>query len=253
MKKLVVLKLDGDFNRGFGVGLEIGEDGKRANIELSDNQLRLPPIPNLPNIYQEWCRSYRGLDGHRIKLKKGQVSNVKFTSLREDCQKKADNIKLIFTNWLKADSFRRIKEECLIRLSPDDEIRFIIRTTELQLRKLPWHLWDLFDNYPDYEIGLSCFSSQRFSRGYRSWVRILVILGNSEGINVSEDEKLLKEYCQDAELVVLAEPSVLELNEYLWDENGWDILFFSGHSRTESAQGRIYINSWDEGRFKNGG
>ncbi|MDY6897332.1 MAG: hypothetical protein SWZ49_04545, partial [Cyanobacteriota bacterium] len=62
MKKLVVLKLDGDFNQGFGVSLEIGEDGKHADVELNDNQLRLPPIPKLPSIYQEWCRSYRSLD-----------------------------------------------------------------------------------------------------------------------------------------------------------------------------------------------
>ncbi|MGB3640660.1 MAG: CHAT domain-containing protein, partial [Rivularia sp. (in: cyanobacteria)] len=245
MKKLVVLKLDGDFNQGFSVSLEIGEDGKRADFELSDNQLKLPPIPNLPHIYQEWCRSYRGLDGHRIKIKKGHLSHIKFTSLKEDCKAKADNIKRIFTNWLKADSFYRIKEECLIHLSPDDEIRFIIRTTEFQLRKLPWHLWDLFDSYPDAEIAVSCFSARRFTRSYRNQVRILIVLGNSEGINVADDEKLLKEYCRNAELVVLNEPSVLELNEYLWDEKGWDIFFFSGHSRTELQQGIIYLNRFD--------
>ena len=245
MKKLVVLKLDGNFDRGFGVSLEIGDDGKRGDVELSDNKLKLPPIPHLPDIYQEWCRSYRGLDGYRIKVKKDRISNVKFTSLKEDCRKKADNIKLNFTNWLKADSFRRIKEECLINLSPDDEIRFIIRTTEFQLRKLPWHLWDLFDSYPDTEIAVSCFYARRFTRSYRNQVRILIVLGNSEGINVAEDEKLLKKYCRDAELVVLNEPSVLELNEHLWDEKGWDILFFSGHSRTESDRGRIYLNRFD--------
>ncbi|MCJ8279792.1 MAG: hypothetical protein MJK14_07660 [Rivularia sp. ALOHA_DT_140] len=245
MKKLVVLKLDGDFNRGFGVSLEIGEDGKRADVELSDAQLRLPPIPKLPVIYQDWCRSYRGLDGLRIKVKKGQLSNIKVSSLKDDCRTKADSIKLIFNNWLKADSFRRVKEECLINLSPNDEIRFIIRTPEFQLRKLPWHLWDLFDSYPDVEVGLSSFSARSFSRSYRNRVRILIVLGNSEGINVSDDEKLLKEFCQDADLVVLAEPSVLELNEYLWDENGWDILFFSGHSKTELERGRIYINCCD--------
>ncbi len=245
MKKLVVLKLDGDFNQGFRVSLEIGEDGKRADFELSDDRLKLPPIPKLPDIYQDWCRSYRGLGGHRIKAKKGQISNVKFTSLKEACQTKADKIELNFTKWLKADSFYRIKEECLIHLSPDDEIRFIIRTTEFQLRKLPWHLWDLFDSYPDAEIGLSCFSARRLFRSYRNRVRILIVLGNSEGINVADDEKLLKELCHDAELVVLTEPSVLELNEHLWDDKGWDILFFSGHSRTESEQGIIYLNSVD--------
>ena len=245
MNKLVVLKLDGDFERGFRVGLEIGEDGKRADVELNDSQLRLPAIPKLPSIYQEWCRSYRGLDGYRIKVKKGYLSNVKVSSLKQECQRKADYIKFNFTNWLKADSFYRIKEECLINLSPDDEIRFIIRTTELQLRKLPWHLWDLFDSYLDAEIAFSSLSSCRFSRSYRNRVRILIVLGNSEGINVADDEKLLKQFCQDAELVVLTEPSVLELNEHLWDEKGWDILFFSGHSITESNQGRIYLNRFD--------
>ena len=73
----------------------------------------------------------------------------------------------------------------------------------------------------------------------------MIVLGNSEGINVADDEKLLKELCHDAELVVLTEPSVLELNEHLWDDKGWDILFFSGHSRTESEQGIIYLNSVD--------
>lgn len=70
-------------------------------------------------------------------------------------------------------------------------------------------------------------------------------MGNSEGINVAEDEKLLKEYCQSAEILVLDEPSPEELNEHLWDEKGWDMLFFSGHSRTESAQGRIFLNRTD--------
>ncbi len=250
MKKLVVLKLDGDFNRGFGVSLEVGEDGKRADVELNDSQLRLPAIPKLPNIYQEWCRSYRGLDGYRIKFKKEQLSHIKISSLKDDCQRKADNIKRIFTDWLKADSFYRIKEECFRNLSADDEIRFIIRTTQLQLRKLPWHLWDLFDSYPDAEIALSSFSSRRFTRSYRNRVRILIVLGNSEGINVADDEQLLKEYCRDAELVVLTEPSVLELNEYLWDEKGWDILFFSGHSRTESERGRFYLNNFDSLRIE---
>ncbi|MBD2337486.1 CHAT domain-containing protein [Calothrix sp. FACHB-156] len=245
MKKLVVLKLDGQLGEGVRVSLEIGEDGLPPFVELSDNQLRLPPIPTLPEIYQRWCRSYRSLDGHRIKPKKEQISNVRFKSLKDECEQLADTIKQNFLSWLQADSFRLIKEQCLIHLSPDDEVRFIIRTTDNQLRKLPWHLWDLFEHYPYAEIALSSNTSQRFTRKYRPHVRILIILGNSDGINVADDEKLLKQYCKNAELVVLVEPSPSELNEYLWDDRGWDILFFSGHSRTEESQGRIFLNRND--------
>ncbi|WP_248277574.1 CHAT domain-containing protein [Brasilonema sp. UFV-L1] len=245
MKKLVVLKLDGSFDQGFRVSLEIGEDGSLPDVELSDNEFRLPPLATLPNIYQDWSKIYRSLDGHRIKPKKEQIFHVKFQSLKQECHEKAEIIKQSLMSWLQADSFRLIKEQCLTQLTPGDEVRVIIRTTEPQLRKLPWHLWYLFESYPDAEVAFSSLSSQRFQRSDRPNIRILIILGNSEGINVAEDEKLLKEYCQKAETVVLVEPTPAELNAHLWDDKGWDILFFSGHSRTESTKGRIFLNGTD--------
>ncbi len=245
MKKLVVLKLDGNFREGFRVSVEIGEDGSLANFERSDNELRLPPIPTLPDIYQDWSNSYRSLDGHRIKPKKDQIVRVRFQSLKKECHDKAEIIKQNFINWLQADSFRQVKDLCLTQLTPADEVRVIIRTTEFQLRQLPWHLWDLFEYYPQAEVAFSSLSSQRFKRSVRPNPCILIILGNSEGINVAEDEKLLKQYCQKAETVVLVEPTPAELNKHLWDEKGWDILFFSGHSRTELTKGRIFLNHTD--------
>ncbi|MHC5673553.1 nSTAND1 domain-containing NTPase [Nostoc sp.] len=242
IKKLVVLKLDGNFDQGFRVGLSIGEDGSIPNVELSDNELKLPPLPTLPEIYQDWSKSYRSLDGHRIKAKKGQITHVRFQSVKQECHHQAEIIKQSFITWLQADSFRLIKEQCLTQLTPGDEVRVIIRTTEHQLRKLPWHLWDLFESYPHAEVAFSSLSSERFNRSERSNIRILIILGNSEGINVAEDEEVLKEYCQKAEIIVLVEPSAAELNHHLWDNQGWGILFFSGHSRTESAKGRIFLN-----------
>lgn len=136
MAKLVVLKFEGDFSLGFRVGLEISEDGERPFVEVDDSQLGLPAIETLPNVYQEWRRSYRSLDGYRIKPKKEQISNVKFVSLKQECEKLTNTIKDDFKLWLQADSFRAIKEQCLAVLSPNDEVRVIIRSVEPQLRKL---------------------------------------------------------------------------------------------------------------------
>ncbi|BAZ02768.1 WD-repeat protein [Tolypothrix tenuis PCC 7101] len=246
MNKLVVLKLDGDFYEGFRVSLEIGEDGSPADVELSDNALKLSPLPTLPNIYQDWSKSYRSLDGYRIKPKKDQITNVKFQALKQECYTQTDILKQNFITWLQADSLRQIKELCLTHLNIADEVRVIIRTNETQQRKLPWHLWDLFEPYAYAEIAFSSLSSYRLPKSLRLNPRILIILGNSEGINVAEDEKLLKQYCQEAaEIVVLAEPTPAELNKYLWDDTGWDMIFFSGHSRTESTKGRIFLNRTD--------
>ena len=250
MNKLVVLKLDGDFHEGFRVSLEIGEDGSLPDVEQSD--IKLPALPTLPDIYQDWSKSYRSLKGHRITYKKDQITNVKLQSLKKECHDRADILKQKFITWLQADSFQEIKVLCSKKLNAADEVRIIIRTNETQLRKLPWHLWDLFEDYPNAEVAFSSLSSQRFKKSdacgglrLRTNIRILIILGNSQGINVAKDEKLLRQYCQAAELIVLAQPTRVELNKHLWDEQGWDILLFSGHSHTESTKGRIVLNDTD--------
>jgi hypothetical protein len=50
-----------------------------------------------------------------------------------------------------------------------------------------------------------------------------------------------------AETEFLAEPKPDEVNEKLWDERGWDILFLSGHSSSKphATTGCIYLNSTD--------
>ena len=45
----------------------------------------------------------------------------------------------------------------------------------------------------------------------------------------------------------MVEPSRRELDNWLWDEQGWDILFFAGHSCSQAdiTTGQIYINEVD--------
>ena len=71
-------------------------------------------------------------------------------------------------------------------------------------------------------------------------------MGNSAGIDIAEDRKLLANL-PDAEVVFLVEPQRQQVDELLWDEKGWDILFFAGHSssRSDGETGLIYINQTD--------
>jgi CHASE2 domain-containing sensor protein len=130
---------------------------------------------------------------------------------------------------------------------PSDEIRLIVQTENIWLRKLPWHLWDLCDRYPKIEIALSApvFQLIKQEEPPHTKVRILAILGNSIGINTQAD-RLLIEQLPDAEISFLVEPQRQELNEELWKQ-GWDILFFAGHSSSQSngETGRIYLNQTD--------
>jgi hypothetical protein len=149
--------------------------------------------------------------------------------------------------WLDSKAFRDIDRRLREELNRDEAIRFLIRTEDKQLHKLPWHEWDFFERYSKAEIALSAteFEASKKSETttHKEKVRILAILGNSNGIDTEVDRRKL-EALPDAEVEFLVEPERRQLNDRLW-EQPWDILFFAGHSETQGETGRIYINQTD--------
>lgn len=75
----------------------------------------------------------------------------------------------------------------------------------------------------------------------------MAILGDSTGINVDKDRQIL-EHLSEAETIFLVEPTHQQVQEYLTDKTGWDILCFSGHSQSEvdGSTGVISINKTDK-------
>lgn len=241
MGKLVVLKIgEGSFDRGFSVTLQIGEDGERATIETVG---KLPPATELPIDYRQWQLSYRGLGlRSRLEAKTGFVANV---SKLEDCNRAATILRDRFNEWLHDRDFRPLREKLLEQLNPSEEVRVILQADDPQIQKLPWHLWDWFDRYPHAEIALSSPAYERVdpTSKQRSQIRILAILGHSEGIDIDADRQLLHRL-PDAEVSFLVEPDRDALTEALWDDRGWDILFFAGHSSSQAdgRTGQIAVN-----------
>ena len=245
MGKLIVLKLDGEFEQGFRVTLEIGLEGDRTETEITG---RLPPATELAAQYSGWQSTYRSLGKATriIKLKRAEIDGS-LKNRKEECRLLADELRDRLNRWLRAESFFSIREKWLEKVSTSDEVRVLIRTDSHQLWQLPWHQWDLLELYSQAEIGVSSLEYERPPRvetpPYRNQVRILAILGNSEGIKVERDQQQL-ENLPGAVTTFLVEPQRQELNDQLW-EKPWDILFFAGHSQTEGERGRIYLNPTD--------
>jgi len=249
--KLVVLKLgDGSFDVGFPVTLQVGDDGERPLLQITG---KLPPATEIPQCYSAWATAYRRLGvPYRLEAKVGLGKNV---SKMEDCYNAAQVLSDRLNGWLHFESFRSVREKLLEQLMPSDEIRVIVQTEDIRLRRLPWHLWDFCDRYPNAEIALSApnYEHVQLASSPTAKVRILAILGNSAGINTAAD-RLLLEQLPDAEISFLVEPQRQELTEKLWKQD-WDILFFAGHSASEAISkqsngneeetGRIYINQTD--------
>ncbi|AFZ01707.1 CHAT domain-containing protein [Calothrix sp. PCC 6303] len=248
MKKLVILQFDGDFSTGYKVTLEVGDDGERPDVRKRGE---LPPALDVVRSFQEWRNIYGSKHG-QSRIKVNAVKNFQTVEYKQQCEEYSEKLLSLFHTWLKSESFNSISNYLSdFNTNKEQELRIILSCDRLELRKLPWHLWNLWSGA---EVALSAPDAARGVRILRENIRILIILGDSTGINVKADEMLLQKYCRDAEIVTLVEPSRENLNSYLQDEIGWDILFFSGHSQTHNftdtseegaVQGRIFVNKND--------
>lgn len=250
MGKLVVLRLDGDaLEQGFRVTLAICEEGSsNATHSVIEVTGYLPAAPELAtHVNRHWLETYRRL-GVPYRLEAiGITYGGSINQRISECLESADELRSRLTAWLNSESFRPIDRRLREVLYRDETIRFVIRTEDKHLQKLPWHLWDLIERYPFAEVALSATKIECIApppkTPLKTQVKILAILGHSAGINVEADRKLL-ENLPNCETTFLVEPKHHQINDQLWEQS-WDIIFFAGHSETQGETGRIYINPTD--------
>ncbi|MDY7021162.1 MAG: CHASE2 domain-containing protein [Cyanobacteriota bacterium] len=247
MSQSVVINFsEGSCQRGFPtVVAQLWENHQNLKTQWTGS---LPPALELLELYQKWRSLYPmmynscGWRHPEIEFEEEEVTQFSEAEFKTTCQQ----LRTGLNQWLNTGSFGRIERQMRTYLTPEQEIRIIIQSEDNQLRRLPWHLWNFFIDYPDAELSLSV---QQFHppipkpRSRKKKVRLLAILGNSQGIDVQTDRQLLEQLPQ-TETVFLVEPQRPELDRWLWDQQGWDILFFAGHSfsQAEDMTGKLEIN-----------
>lgn len=247
MNKLVVLSLgNGDLENGFGaVTGQLWEQSDPNPMKFTG---RLPAAPEIPELYRHWQLLYKALYQRldwcpRIKIQEADVTNVSEVEFSDLCQRLSNSINA----WLNSEPFGNINQQLRTHLDRSEEIRFIIETNDNLLRRLPWHLWKFFEDYPKAEVALSAPEYQPPKKSNvqtpGSKVRILAILGNSQGIDTGKDRVFLEQLSDKASTEFLVEPQQDKLNDQLWKQ-GWDILFFAGHSSSKE-KGLLQLNQTD--------
>lgn len=203
----------------------------------------LPPAPELEQLYRRWQLLYREFYRERG-TRAITISSIGVTHFSEvEFGDLAQQLRRRLNLWLNSESFHSIDRKLSRLFDPTDAIQVIIETNDLLLRRLPWHLWNFFEDFPQAEVALSVAEYERIpDRSSRSGkMRVLAVLGNSNQIDLESDRQSI-EALPNAAPLFLTEPSSSQLNEYLWDQKGWDILFFAGHSQTENDTGRLSLN-----------
>ncbi|HEY9639305.1 MAG TPA: CHASE2 domain-containing protein [Coleofasciculaceae cyanobacterium] len=256
MSQLVVLNLGkGNWQQGCAsVIAQLWQADRYTPIQFLGS---LPPAAELGELYERWQRLYQALYAYKgwrrippetslleIEIDEAEtevtnISEAEFSTVCRDLQHQLNT-------WLNDPQFRPVDRQLRTHLRPEDEIRCIIVAADRPLLRLPWRLWQFFDDYPKVELALSLPDYMRAVKSPlpdTTTVNILAILGNRHGIDVAQDQQLL-EQLPHTHLRLLVEPDLPELSQQLWEQN-WDMLFFAGHSATQAAasqSGRIQIN-----------
>jgi hypothetical protein len=250
MEKLVVLELNGNFQKGFDATLEIREGGVNSPARVRVKG-KLPPNVDVRNNYQQWRQRYLNLEGLWWRgLKDRNSAQVTNAAERkkafEACEKAAGVVEKSLNDWLdKSKDFDKIRQALLRELQSGATIMVLLQTDNSELRRLPWNRCHLLASA---EVGLSApeydCKNKPNPPARKNKVRILAVLGYATDLpHQGEDRRVLDELAKKAggEIVWKEQPALDELNQLL-SEQCWDILFFSGHSQSNQEGKRCEIN-----------
>jgi branched-chain amino acid transport system substrate-binding protein len=242
MAKIIIKIGAGTFEAGFDANVTINQEGQTATAVQSG---RLLPAPNIPQLYQDWKSAYYGTpvvrQALRIQIPETQETNVSI----QKCRDAADALVYQIIQWYeKSLNLQRLIER---QVRSDEPMRVFIQTDNVDIWKLPWHLWSLLTDHPNSELAFITDNFHNISiTSIQNSLKILGILGNDEKIQIEEDHRLVEELRnKGAQIEWLQKPSIGDVVDKLIAES-WDILFFAGHSYTDKKnQGVIQINDQD--------
>jgi hypothetical protein len=244
---LVTLNFEGgSFATGFPV--------IRANMWLDSHPLPISSIGNLTpkleisKLYQDWREKYKQLGKNyqdlnlhpRVKFQKNQTTSSsqiewEIQEIISQIQELEKEWRVLLNNWLNEPNFQKIEKELRTRFNPSDKVRLIIQSEDVLIQRIPWHLWNFLSDYKSAETAIGLPEANRVEKSNiaREKIRILAIFGNDERINIEADKQYFSSLSRAAEIVSLLQPTRQKLDDKLWDEKGWDIICFSGHSESK--------------------
>jgi|GEM_PF-2470971 len=260
VSKVVFLRLShGDLQTGFPTVDVRLEDGSSLIAQKSG---WLPDNRDLARFLMEWQFLYAAFyDQQRYRLR-GEVveeiaplpvvedfDDIEFeetgiTSYSEQAFREIGKaVGFRMQTWLSSAGMVEINNLLRTRLQADEDIQVLIEVRDRRLQQLPWHCWQFFEDYRHAEPSFSAPNfEQRSQRSPRRKPRILIVLGNREGIDSTQEEAVLRQL--QAETTFLAEPSLKDLTEALRHPKGWDTFFFTGHSSSQT-EGQFFLNATD--------
>ncbi|MGK7887858.1 MAG: CHAT domain-containing protein, partial [Leptolyngbyaceae cyanobacterium] len=224
------------------------QDWQRAYLNFY-RQLPLSPLPLSPTSFSGPSTELRG---RIISSGAGTAANADWQADLSDFQHR---LQLELHRWLRHPDLEPIRQE-LVKAARTAEkqhtvVDVLITCTPLDLVRLPWETWEIgaeVDLRDRIRIARTPLTIQAAAIApalkTRRRPRILVILGDDSGLNFQKEKEAIAPLRKLAEVQFIGwEPGQSgshvkhEIQTHLVDPNGWDALFFAGHSNEKQGQG----------------
>ena len=241
MHKRLVMDFDqGSLSQGVPV-LKVTLSDESGELAVYDS-VSLPAAPELLTLSQRWQEMYAALtpfSTRGLKMSESGLTHISIEDFESLCQDMAQQL----NQWLRTQPFATdIEAKVRAKLDPEDAVEVLIATRDDLLQRLPWHSWAFFNDYRRADYAFSALGYERPQpRPTRQKIRLLAILCDVTGIDLKA-ERLFLQGLPDVEVDILETPTRKELQQQLWSRDGFDILFFAGHSCSEGKTGRLYLN-----------
>lgn len=213
---------------------------------------------SLSGLYDAWRRAYLGYYKQALRGRvaaAGQVVSVEVDWHSQLAQAEA-RLLSEFHTWLKQGELFDLRAELLAFSQPTAtgssaaKPELFLTCSSLDIARLPWEIWEFGQHIQIVRspptIRAATVDRQSFRRGK---VRVLAILGDETGLNFAGErtalnaQKTLLEihyvgWQPDEEIAALKQ----RICQTIADPQGWDILFFAGHSNEAAlVDGQVAI------------
>lgn len=252
--------------------------------DLGELEALLPPMPDsLVAALSNWKAAYAVQEGVRSHFR---ISGVKITHhTAQDVIQLSERLQEEFNEWLNYGNkhWRELRESLIPLLRRNgngngngngsenghgngngDRPRLIIDLgNDDLLKRLPWQDWKLLRQHYYYSdaairvLNPTTALGSRTSYPQTSKIRILVIVGESDDISTDQDlaaiQRLEQDHPHTVEVISLFQPSPMTLQAMLEDPQGFHILVYVGHSRSDEDGnvGWLLLNQTDEISIRN--
>ncbi|WP_248277108.1 CHAT domain-containing protein [Brasilonema octagenarum] len=255
---IVKLKLREGSKKGFQVTLK--ETNRDDEIEG-----HLLPLPQEIDPTQEtsafcrWQLGYREEEDVRSSYTRITPIGIKHSS-PEEYAKYAEDVKTYLNQWLNSgdNEWLRIRDAlvaiCSRLNSASDEVGILLDVKDINLCRLPLQEWNFIENHcPQAEIAFRLPKSKDGKPSIHplssSKIRILVVVGWNNDINTDQDLKEIQGLEElGAEVKYLEQPKHDVLCDALWDQQGYHIFVYIGHSisKEDGQIGWIKVNEQED-------